>query len=465
MDIDIGEKEKREILGFIFEWISGQIKRSEIEKLDKATINILIEAMIGPPKWFVKATAVGDETFDRIHALVKKSFKEKEVKNELEKIYDERKIESLHYINRLININEERAFGSLKAQQLRVLRQKPEMKEVMQKLEQSAWQTAQSRPNRREALQNLDHLLQAKTWVEFRSLPFSNLDFGRKEDGEAPILEIGYKIWKPHFWYPLYQYEDEYKDFPLKWLGFKLSVWSYEYLYQRWKEGDDLTPILESFYDGEDAFKTMIDKCRFNYIGFKRVPLLNEIIGNYRDQRYASVVTLALTQVEGIIWDLAVFLHNNRVERIFDYEEKVSYIDYQVHKLLNEKGELIKTKPTVGLLIRHTAMKNYLYAPFLDYCTEELFRERNPILHGRITNFGNKLEANKKLLTLEMVVSTLHSVLVDHADLFLQKVLGEHFEEFQKSLHSGNPKDVITTLNRLFSLRKQADTNKEPPEK
>ena len=130
----------------------------------------------------------------------------------------------------------------------------------------------------------------------------------------------------------MFVYEHEYENFPLKWLSFKISVWVSEYLYPRWKEGYDPFKDLESFYDGEDAFDQMRVKCISTIIGFRRVSSLEGILKNYRDERYASVIMLALTQIEGVIWDLAITLHNIEAENIFD-QEKVRFQDIHGIKL------------------------------------------------------------------------------------------------------------------------------------
>ena len=83
---------------------------------------------------------------------------------------------------------------------------------------------------------------------------------------------------------------------------------------------------------------------------------------------------------------------------------------------------------------------------FLDYCTTELFSERNPILHGRVTNFGNKLEANKKLLALEMVISTVHSNQVETAEIYVKQIFGTDFKKFQKTLQNQDKKNALKML-------------------
>ena len=113
----------------------------------------------------------------------------------------------------------------------------------------------------------------------------------------------------------------------------------------------------------------------------------------------------------------------------------------------------IEAKPAVVLLICNTRMKEYLDPSFLDYCTNELFRERNSLLHGRITDFGTKLEDNKKILALEIVMSVLHDILVNKADLYLRHVLGEHFEKFKESLHEGNTKEALDLIKEFLRLR------------
>jgi len=458
MGMKIGEKEIRQTLSFISEWIEHQLKESEIKKWDEKTKKMLFEAIIEPSRWFVKAIAVGNETFDRIHGLVKKSFENKKIQKELIEIYKKQKEESLCLIDQLIETYEVRAFGSDKAQQLRTLRERPEMQETLQKVEQSARQAARVRPNRKKALEIHDRLLGVRAWVEIRNFPFSEADFSRKTDEKAPILEISYKIWKPNFLHPIYQYEDDYQNFPLRGLGINLTVWTHEYFYIKWKTSGDLTEIISSFYDGEDAFETMKKKCGSNPFGFRRTPLLEEIIGNYKDGRFASVITLALTQIEGVIWDLSIILHNLGVERIFE-QNKINVQDYRRSKLIDEEGKIIEAEPTIGLLVRCTRMKEYLHADFLDYYTIELFEERNPILHGRITNFGSKLEANKKILALEMVISALHGILVSKSDIYLRHILGAQFEEFQKSLHTGDAKEAFQLLKKALKTKRESKTN------
>ncbi len=414
---------------------------------------MLVDTITEPDDWFVEAIAVGDPTFDQIHDLVKKSFKEKKIDDDLRQLYEKRRTERLHIIEKLIEKYEESTFGAKKVHQLRVLRATPEKAAIAQKLETHARQVALSKPNRKKALEDLNRLLVARAMVKDKAFSFSMNDFDRTIDGKKPILGISYKIWKPDLMHQIYTFEDEYQNFPLKWLGSKFTVWQYEYLYQKWKEGHNLENLLEKFYDKEDSFKSLRTACKSNPYELRRIPLVEEIIRNYQDNRYASTVAFALTQIEGAIWDIAITLHNIGVETIFN-KSKIGFEEHRSFKLINEKGVLIDTEPTVGLLVRCTQLKKYIYAPFLDYCAQELFKERNPILHGRKTTFGTKIEANKKLLALEMMLSTLQELLVNNADIFLRHVLRKDFEKFEQSLKEGNSKEAFETLRNVIEKSK-----------
>jgi len=444
-------------LGFIFEWMEGQLKQSELRKMPKRLLDALFQSIVEPPDWFVEEIAVGEEIFDRIHHLVNKSFSDKKIHEKLITIYDQQKLESLDRIEQLIQQFEKQAYGLNKANQIYSLRKIPERRETLKKVEQQARQAAEKNPKRLQALQNLYRLSASKTLLERQPIPFSEIDFERKIAGKEPILGVSYKIWKPDFIHSLFQYEDEYQKFPLKWLGFKMEAWLYHRLYLRWKKGEDLSKLLETFYDGKDSFETIRKKCKSNHIGVRRLQIIDELIKNYEDQRYASTVALALTQIEGVIWDLAITLNNIGAERIFE-RNKVGFDESRSLRLIDKKGNRVQAETTVGLLVRCTNVDKYIYAPFLDYCTDELFRERNPILHGRRTRFGTKLEANKKLLALEMVISSLHKMLVDKAEIFLQHVLGGHFKEFRKNLQEGKQKEAFDLLRKVIITRPQSGT-------
>jgi len=54
--------------------------------------------------------------------------------------------------------------------------------------------------------------------------------------------------------------------------------------------------------------------------------------------------------------------------------------------------------PNVKDLISETVVQEYLNEEMVEYFVEELFVERNPILHGNVSDYHSEVEASKKIV-------------------------------------------------------------------
>jgi len=100
--------------------------------------------------------------------------------------------------------------------------------------------------------------------------------------------------------------------------------------------------------------------------------------------------------LEGILWNYSVYL-----DAIGEAEIYVKGTNS--NEVITTDGN-IHPDPTVGLLMRHSAFKDFFDQEFIEYFCNELYNERNPILHGRLFNFATIENAARKLATLEYLL-------------------------------------------------------------
>lgn len=238
----------------------------------------------------------------------------------------------------------------------------------------------------------------------------STMDFEKNQNW---VERVAFLIYKPEIVnqesFVIY---DEWKDFPLKWSLYYKSVPEGRLVFFQYLKTKDLN-FYYSHYEAHTIEE--LEKITTNRFLHKNVqnryPLINEVLENYRDQRYASTVLLSLSIIEGLLWDLS--------KMIFEVEGKI----YNNHGIMldSETGNLIKENK-IRELLKRTEMKNYLYMPFIEYFCEELYEERNPIMHGREIKRFKQSNALQKLFALENVLKEFQS--------YNEKQMMKLFEQF-----------------------------------
>ena len=129
-----------------------------------------------------------------------------------------------------------------------------------------------------------------------------------------------------------------------------------------------------------------------------RKQIISELLDSLLDRRYEIALITMYAEIEGILWDLVC--EANKTDRIFDMDRK-RFVDIST-------SELFETT-RIREVLERTALKKHVDTAFLREFCDEIYIERNPILHGRQNCFqncnNNFLCLMQKLMALEYVLS------------------------------------------------------------
>lgn len=135
----------------------------------------------------------------------------------------------------------------------------------------------------------------------------------------------------------------------------------------------------------------------------KRKDLLNSIIMNFQNKQYDSAMIIAFSVIEGLLWELSFEV--NKTEKVFVNNISVMY-DFK-------KEEEFQSN-RIRDVIERTAVKKYLDPEFIREFCEELYEERNPVLHGNcVCHFECRNQGVcfiQKLFVLDYLLNTIEEV-------------------------------------------------------
>ena len=131
----------------------------------------------------------------------------------------------------------------------------------------------------------------------------------------------------------------------------------------------------------------------------KRKDLLKSIIYNFNNKYYDSALIIMFSVIEGLLWELS--LEVNKKEKVFIGDKEI----YDCKKKEGFQSTRIRD------VIERTVVKNYLDEEFIKEFCEELYEERNSVLHGKtVCHYNCKQQGIcfiKKLFVLDYIMDTL----------------------------------------------------------
>lgn len=269
------------------------------------------------------------------------------------------------------------------------------------------WGNARKNAAKQDLVEKFDKLSRSINFIE--QVPVFSLTDAmlRFTVGEIDILEhFAFLVYQPKHQIMFEVYDPAWTHFPLKWYKDRLGIADFKTLFDMFKEGEDVSEFfLEQLHaQGIDDLINLIDDAVI-YLPIRHVHegakvALEQALECYKSESYMSCIYTVLPLIEGILWSYSVFL---------DTVDKLPiYVANSNHQEIQDKDTGGSTaRCTIGILLSKSVFGNLFDNDFIRYFCDELYNERNPILHGREFGFGSRINCLKKIATLEYILSTM----------------------------------------------------------
>ena len=417
--IDPIPKQYKENLNKILsDYLSNILKQEMLKTLPSEDREILIHAItcishICPPELEeLKNTNEYKEVYDLLH----KSKRRGKIDKRLIEIYNSNKEKAKKW---LINKKEELEKIILNDQYenyCRVRENNPEKaKEILKKILHSKFKKCDKKIIEKYKLLCMDLKIYDHNPLFLRITPtILKLKF---KDNDA-FSYITFLIIKPeHQLLSYLSLDDQWDEFPLKWFITHQPMSLVKTLFYYYKKGEDVSSFFLYQYQ-----KNQFDKLNellqspyllppISHILCSKVDIIKELIECFKNKFFSATICLCLPLIEGILWDFATYLQQLT---------KSIFLDNDYSKIKSKNGKII-SNPTIGAMLNHTDLNNIFDDSFIKYFCNELYNERNPILHGRKMESFTEVNAAKKIATLEYVLITIEEYIKQYIQENLKK--------------------------------------------
>ncbi len=156
----------------------------------------------------------------------------------------------------------------------------------------------------------------------------------------------------------------------------------------------------------------------------KRKKLLESIFFNCKNEYYDSAMIISFSVIEGLLWETAHMIHKK--EQVFTGEKEL-YDDRRKESFLSTR---------IRDVVERTAVRNHLDQHFIEEFCNELYEERNPVLHGNIICSEECRRMGtcfiKKLFAMDYIM-----------DVFLEIYQNQLFQEWDRSFSKEKIKEFL----------------------
>lgn len=212
----------------------------------------------------------------------------------------------------------------------------------------------------------------------------------------------------------------DYDKFPLKWYGLHMTIVDFRKYYRRFKNGENIDDYVEYYVDSRlEYIKKYFDNHYFSQFA-KRANLLGSSIDAYCNKNYAATICTCLPLIESSIMKFAEYYH-------FYTGSLFTQIKDKKHLIL-KTGSHVKDF-TIGDLLKNSELSTFFDSAFISYFCDDLYKERNPILHGEEVDGFSKLNAAKKILTFDYVVKVMEGFIFRQYQECMDKAMDNEIYE------------------------------------
>jgi hypothetical protein len=210
--------------------------------------------------------------------------------------------------------------------------------------------------------------------------------------------------------------DPKWYSFPLKWYSNDLTQPELRTYFSEYKKGKNLDKYILGIVQSKlESIENRFDSHFFRSFR-ERTKIIKSAVKNYREEMYESSIYTLFPLLEGILWHFSFF---------YDYcGNKIYEVVEGKKSLLTANGKYLQ-KFSVGDLLRNSNFNKFFDEKFVEYYCEELYNERNPLLHGREVKNLNKINNAKKLLTFDYLTDSMNSFLQIEYNKKLDSLLGD----------------------------------------
>lgn len=224
------------------------------------------------------------------------------------------------------------------------------------------------------------------------------------------------------------RFDPKLVDFPLRFLGF-LPNSEYQRLFRLWGNGASRSELLRDLVsDNSDLLEEESFNEAYTKIALashkSRSGQLNELYTCWTNSCPLSTCLVAMTIVEGILWDFSAYL-NSRDMPIFRTEENGHIYYYlwerkkQRYKTIPNSSDLVVKRAshrTARELLEHTRLSGLLYRELFYYLYDDFYLDRNNISHGNLADRNIEEDAIASVLCLYALIDNIASIIHDLDD-------------------------------------------------
>ncbi|MCL2245892.1 MAG: hypothetical protein FWC10_02125 [Lentimicrobiaceae bacterium] len=402
------------------EYLNKKQRHKFIEKIPNDTKQIMVTAIMVLSFSEHEDEKTHNEDYKHILGLLKESQTTSAILPELSQIFDNKKKKATTEIEAEKNTLFEQIIGDKLPQYKHLITNNPTDKaEIIEQLKQNCFKDKKNvdlvfRHNTLEKIANSIKFPYVELTVDLLKVKIDNSE-------ETLLLGLSSIIENPkRLSLHNTELESEWKTFPLKWFAHKITQPELRHLFNLHKQGKSLDGYIEKFVS--DRMKEITTKFDSHFYPefANRALLLHNCIHSFEHELYVSSICTALPLIEGSIWAFAEYYN-------FTEQNLYTEINHQRHLLLTTGNN--SKEYTVGDLLKKSNLSDFFDEHFINYYCDELYNERNPILHGKEVNNFNKLNCAKKIMTFDYMTDIMNAYIKEQYFKNMDDLLGTRITE------------------------------------
>lgn len=399
---NLADVQKENFLGVVGDFVGLLSKKDFIQNFAEKDKDVILQAISclshisGPELKIAQKTP----EYKKIYALLQDSKIKGELNSELSTIYEKNK----KFTKNWLHLKRGKIVRNILGNQFNNYQKiKKRYPNKAQKVLVSKLQTAEPKTIEVYDLINLDLLLFDSNPLILKLTP--TILLGNFKDSDFFAYVSFLILYPKHQLSSFLTLDKKWEEFPLKWYAYHQPIPLIKSLFYYYKKGYDVAEYFVQKYKKNDfkQIKELINSHYLfppnSYILSSRVEIIDEIIKCYEQKYFASSVCTSLPIIEGILWEFSIYVQQR---------EGGIYTDEDCKKIFSRNGNEI-SDVTIGQLLKHSKFSEIFDKYFINYFCDELYNERNPILHGKdLLNFTEQ-NASKKLATVEYLLCTINN--------------------------------------------------------